>query len=168
MVLVRDRKNMLPLKKENIKKVSVIVSSHFDGIIKTLEPLKNALEERGLEVHIQRRLKSTAELKEISDNSDLIIYAAYVAMHMPAGYFRLFGEECQTFYHAFKYGKEKSVGVSFGYPYIHYDSMEGVDAFVNANSLDRDSQEAFVKALFGEIGFEGKSPVRLIPRANTM
>ena len=168
MVLVRDRANALPLKKENIKKVSIIASSHYDGILKALEPLKNALEERGMEVHIQRRLKSTAEVKEISESSDLIIYAAYVAMHMPAGYMRLFGEECQTFYHAFKHGKEKSVGVSFGYPYIHYDTMEAVDSFVNANGLDSDSQVAFVKALFGEIGFEGNSPVHLVPRANTM
>ncbi|MBQ5746797.1 MAG: glycoside hydrolase family 3 protein [Clostridia bacterium] len=168
MTLVRDRMGMLPLKKEGIKKVAIIASSHHEGIINALNPLKEALEERGMEVYIQRRLKSEAELKKISDNSDLIIYAAYVAMHMPAGYFRLFGEECLTFYHAFKHGKEKSVGVSFGYPYIHYDSMLAVDAFVNANSIDRDSQEAFVKALFGEIGFEGKSPVRLIPRANTM
>ncbi len=168
MTLVRDRTGILPVNKENIKKVSIIVSSHLPNIMEILEPLKNAFEKRGIEVHMQRRLKSVAELKEISDNSDLIIYAAYVAMFMPSGYLRLFGEECQTFYYAFKYGKEKSIGVSFGYPYVHYDSMEAVNAFVNANNMDVASQEAFVAALFGEIGFEGKSPVRLIPRANTM
>lgn len=168
MTLIRDRKNMLPVNKDNIKKVSIIASSHLETIVERLEPLKRALEARGMEVYIQRRLKSASELKRISDNSDLIIYAAYVAMHMPKGYLRLFGDECATFYHAFKHGKEKSVGVSFGYPYVHYDSMEGVDAFVNANSLDADSQRAFVEALFGEIGFEGKSPVLLVPRANTM
>ncbi|MBQ5746798.1 MAG: glycoside hydrolase family 3 protein [Clostridia bacterium] len=168
MTLVRDRQNILPFNKENVKRVSIIVSSHLDNIIEKLEPLKLALEARGMEVHIQRRLKSTAELKEISDNSDLIIYAAYVAMFMPSGYPRLFGEECQTFYYAFKHGKEKSVGVSFGYPYIHYDSMEAIDAFVNANNIGVDSQEAFVEALFGEIGFDGNSPVDLFPRANTL
>lgn len=168
MTLVRDRKNMLPLDKDNVKRVSIIASSHLDSIVERLEPLKNAFESRGMEVYIQRRLKSEMELKQISDNSDLIIYAAYVAMHVPKGYLRLFGDECATFYHAFKHGKEKSVGVSFGYPYIHYDTMDGVDAFVNANSLDAASQEAFVEALFGEIGFEGISPVDLVPHANTM
>lgn len=168
MTLVRDRKQLLPLKKENIKRVSVIVSSHSTTIMEDLEPLKKAFEARGIEVYMQRRLKNAQELKQISDNSDLIIYAAYVAMHCPKGYFRLFGDECQTFYYAFTHGKEKSVGVSFGYPYIHYDNMEGVDAFVNANSKDADSQIAFVEALFGEIGLEGNSPVLLTPRANTI
>ena len=130
--------------------------------------MKQALEARGIEVYMQRRLKNARELKKIADDSDLIIYAAFVGMHCPKGYFRLFGEECQTFYYAFNHGKEKSVGVSFGYPYIHYDNMEGADAFINANSLEKDSQIAFVEALFGEIGLEGKSPVLLEPRANTM
>ena len=168
MTLVRDRTGILPFKKENVKRVSIIASSHFDGIIEKLEPMKRAFEKRGMEVYIQRRLKSSAELKEISDNSDLIVYAAYVAMHMPKGYLRLFGDECQTFYYAFNHGSEKSVGVSFGYPYVHYDSMEAANAFVNANHISDISQEAFVEAIFGEIGFEGNSPVDIIPRANTM
>ena len=46
--------------------------------------------------------------------------------------------------------------------------MESIDAFINANSKDPDAQVAFVEALFGEIGLEGKSPVLLTPRANTM
>ena len=168
MTLVRDRNNLLPVKKENVKKVSVIVSSHKETIMEDLEPMKQALEARGIEVYMQRRLKNARELKKIADDSDLIIYAAFVGMHCPKGYFRLFGEECQTFYYAFNHGKEKSVGVSFGYPYIHYDNMEGADAFINANSLEKDSQIAFVEALFGEIGLEGKSPVLLEPRANTI
>ena len=168
MTLVRDRRQMLPFKKENVKRVTVIVSSHCPTIMEDLQPLKEALEARGMEVYMQRRLKNTYELKEIADRSDLIIYAAYVAMHFPKGYFRLFGDECQTFYYAFTHGKEKSVGVSFGYPYVHFDSMESVDAFINANSKDPDAQVAFVEALFGEIGLEGKSPVLLTPRANTM
>ena len=133
----------------------------------SINNLKSALETRGIQVHLQRRLKNSAELKDISDDNDLIIYAAYVGMHAPAGGLRLFGEECQTFYHAFNHGKEKSIGVSFGYPYIHYDTMENAPTFINAYSASRESMEAFVQAIFGEIACAGKSPVLLMPKANS-
>ena len=167
MTLVRERKPMLPLNKEKIKRVSVIISTHTDQFVQDLEALKEAFEARGIEVYMQRRLKSSAELKAISDNSDLIIYAAYVNSHEPAGEIRLFGEECKTYYHAFNHGKEKSIGVSFGYPYIHYDAMENADTFINAYNTSPAAMESFVEAIFGEIEIVGNPPVLLIPRANT-
>ncbi len=167
MTLIRDRHQLLPLKKENIKKVSVIVSSHSDSFIDELQVLKEALEARGMEVYMQRRLKSTAELKQISDNSDLIIYAAYVVGHVPKGAMRLVLEECETYYHAFTHGKEKSIGASFGYPYIHYDIMENADTFINTYNASPEAQKAFVEAVFGEIEIVGKSPVKIIPDANS-
>ena len=167
MTLVRDRCGMLPLDKEKIKRVSVIISTHYEKFTYQMEELKRALEERGIEVYMQRRLSNGAELKEIADKSDLIIYAAYVQMHCPSGYPRLFGEECMTYYHAFHYGKEKSIGVSFGYPYIHYDTMDNVDTFINAYNPSAESMRAFIDAIFGDIPIVGKSPVLLIPRANS-
>lgn len=167
ITLVRDRKNALPFDKKNIKKVSVIISTHSDAFVHKLDALKEAFEKRGIEVYFKRRLKSTAELKEISDNSDLIIYAAYVAMHQPAGALRLFAEECFTYYHAFTHGKEKSIGVSFGYPYIHYDTMENADIFINAYNPQPETMEAFVAAILGENEIIGNSPVLIEPRANS-
>ncbi len=167
MTLVRDRNNLLPLNKDKIKKVSIIISTHADRFVQDLQVLKEAFEARGIEVYMQRRLKSTVELKAISDNSDLIIYAAFVSMHEPAGAIRLFGEECRTYYYAFNHGKEKSIGVSFGYPYVHYDSMENADAFINAYNVAPEAMEAFVEAIFGEIEIVGNSPVLLTPRANS-
>ena len=167
MTLVRDRNNLLPVDKSKIKKVSVIVSSHRETFIDSLKHMKAAFEERGIEVYMQRRLKSTPELEKIAKDSDLIIYAAYVGPHCPKGGLRLYGEECETFYHAFNYGKERSIGVSFGYPYIHYDIMENADAFINAYGASADAQRAFVEAILGEIELSGKSPVLLQPRANS-
>jgi len=164
MTLVRDRNNLFPIDKKNIKKVSVIVSSHRDEFIDDLQPLKEAFEERGIEVYMQRRLKNTPELERISADSDLIIYAAFVESHIPKGGMKLFGKECETYYYAFNHGKEKSIGVSFGYPYIHYDIMENADAFVNAYNKSPEAQRAFVEAIFAEIEFLGKSPVLLEPR----
>ena len=164
MTLVRDRHQQLPLKKENIKKVGVVVSSHSDTFIDDLHVMKEEFEKRGIEVYMQRRLRNSAELKAISDDCDLIIYAAYVTGHMPKGGLRLFGDECETYYHAFNHGKEKSIGVSFGYPYIHYDIMENADTFINAYNKSPEAQKAFVEAILGEIEIVGKSPVDLVPR----
>lgn len=167
MTLVRDRQQLLPLDATAIKKAAIIVSTHAEWFMSSVNNLKAALEARGIQVHVQRRLKNSPELKAISDDNDLIIYAAYVGMHAPAGALRLFGDECQTYYHAFNHGKEKSIGVSFGYPYIHYDTMENAPTFINAYSTSRESMEAFVKAIFGEIECVGKSPVLLMPKANS-
>lgn len=167
MTLIRDRHQLLPVDQKSIKKVSIIISAHSEGFTQKLNALKESLEKRGIEVYMQRRLKNARELKAISDSSDLIIYAAYVAPWQPIGAMRLVGEECRTFYYAFNHGKEKSIGVSFGYPYIHYDSMENADTFINAYSPAPENMEAFVQAILGEIHLSGKSPVKIIPDANT-
>ena len=167
MTLIRDRHQLLPVDQKKIKKVSIIVSTHTETFTKQLDALKESFEKRGIEVYMQRRLKNARELKAMSDDSDLIIYAAYLAPHAPAGALRLVGEECRTFYYAFNHGKEKSIGVSFGYPYIHYDSMENADTFINAYWPAPENMEAFVQAIFGEIEITGKSPVKIIPDANT-
>ncbi len=167
ITLVRDRYGILPLEKKNIKKVSVIISTHAEGFVEQLEELKKSFAKRGIEVYMQRRLKSAFELKEISDSSDLIIYAADVHMHAPAGLMRLYGDEAYTYYHAFNHGKEKSIGVSFGYPYVHYDTMENAPAFINAYNALPETMEAFVAAILGEIEIVGKTPVLLEPRIAT-
>ena len=163
ITLVRDRTKLLPMKKENIKRVTIIVSSHLEEFEAELEPMKKAFEERGATVKMKRRLASADELKEISDNSDLIVYAVYVAGHCPVGGSTLFGDEAYTYFHAFKYGKEKSIGAAFGYPYIHFDIMENADAFINAYGKNPDSQTAFVEAVYGDIEIVGKSPIVLEP-----
>ncbi len=60
-------------------------------------------------------------------------------------------------------GNAKSIGVSFGYPYVHYNIMDGANTFVNAYSNSREQMEAFVEALYGEIPMAGVSPVYLEP-----
>ena len=42
-----------------------------------------------------------------------------------------------------------------GVPYIYYDYCINMENFVHALSATRESQIAFVRALFGEIPFEG-------------
>ncbi len=161
ITLLRDRNNLFPIDREKTKRISIIVSSHYEKYIENLEVFKEELEKRGASVYMQRRLSDFDELKRISDNSDLIIYSAYVDMHTPMGGPFLFGEECGTYFHAFSSGAEKSMGVSMGYPYVHFDVMENARTFVNTYSLNEKSIRALVRAMYGEIPFEGVSPVNL-------
>lgn len=164
ITLVRDRTNMLPFDKSKVKKVSVICSTHEDAFFeKDLLAFKKAFEDRGIAVYMQRRLKSNEELAEISKDSDIIIYAGYTNMHAPYGGPNLYGEECKTYLYAFTSGREKSVGVSFGYPYLHYDIMGSADAFINAYSKSPEMMRAVVQGILGEIPISGKSPVKLEP-----
>ncbi len=164
MTLVRDRRAMLPFNKDKVKNVTIVCSTHADYFFEQLEFMKECFEKRGAKVRLQRRIKSIAEMKEIDESSDLIIYAVYVAQHQPFGHMGLYGAECTTYIRAFTEGKEKSVGVSMGYPYIHYDILGNADAFINAYGTSPDIMEAFVKAVYGEIEITGKSPVELNPR----
>lgn len=164
VTLLRDRNNILPLDKDKIKKVSIIVSSHDDNFYNiSMQHLKKEFTDRGIEVYMQRRLNNAMELKEISDNSDLIIYAAHVSGHRPKGAAALMEKECETYFHAFKYGKEKSIGISCGSPYLAHDIMDNADAFVNLYGTSPALLKAFVEGIFGEIPFVGKSPVNLKP-----
>ena len=163
ITLVRDDNKMLPLDKDKIKNVLIIVSSHAKAFINDIEELKKELEKRGMEVKVQRRLTSFAELKKIDQENDLIIYAGQISMHNPKGGVAFFGEECETFHFAFSSGKEKSIGVSFGYPYIHYDFMGNCKTFINAYNRSPEIMKAFVECIFGEIPITGKSPVPLEP-----
>ena len=95
--------------------------------------------------------------------NDLIIYAAYIAPHRPMGGMFFFEEEAKTFQRAFFHGKEKSIGVSMGYPYIAYNYMGNSIMSINAYNSTEYVMEAFVASIFGEIPIVGTSPVDLNP-----
>lgn len=166
ITLVRDRRNRLPFSKDDVKRITIIASSHTDFFHKELDKMKVEFEKRGAEVTIQRRLKNEPELREIAAKSDLIIYAAYIAGHTPKGFPSFYDEEMNTFTFAFSVGAEKSIGVSLGYPYIHYDVMEQADIFMNIYGRGKESMKAFVEAVYGEIPIVGESPVKLEPDFN--
>ena len=126
-----------------------------------LEAMKKAFGNRGVNAVLQRRLESWDELKEIAENNDLIVYVGYIHFHQPKGAPSFYGDEHWSFRYAFTAGKEKSIGLSTGYPFIHYEFMDECPAFVNGYNATAETMEAFVSAIYGEIPFVGKSPVDL-------
>lgn len=157
--LVRDRKHALPFSQDKVKKVAIICYSHSDDTITQLKAMKEEFENHGAEVLLRKRLESYEEAKQIAEQYDLIVYAGYIGFHAPKGYPSFYGEEFWALRYAFVYGTEKSVGVSLGYPHIHYDFMDDANVFVNLYSPEAAGQKVFVQGLYGELPFVGKSPV---------
>ena len=162
ITLIRNNnESLLPVSKEKIKNVTIILYTHNESIMNSLSVMKSEFEKRGANVTLRRRLESWAELEEISKNNDLIIYVGYIHFHSPKGAPSFYGDEQWSFRYAFTSGKEKSIGISLGYPFIHYNFMDECPIFVNGYNATPDTQQAFVSAIYGEIPFLGKSPVDL-------
>lgn len=161
LTLVRDRSGIIPFNKEKVKNVAIVCYTHDESVYDSLFAMKEEFETRGMNVTMKRRLNSFEEAKEVADKNDLIVYVGYIGFHAPKGAPSFYGDEFWALRHAFVYGVEKSVGISLGYPHIHYDFMDDANAFVNAYSPSEGMQRAFVKGVFGEIPFVGKSPLVL-------
>lgn len=163
ITLVRDLNSLLPMDKSKIKNVTIVCSAHVDFFFENLKHMKKAFEDRGATVRLQRRIQNSAEMQEIDQTSDLIIYAVFVGPHKPKGHMGLYGDEVATYLHALTAGREKSIGLSMGYPYIHHDILGNADTFINAYGSSPELMDAFVEAVYGEIEITGKSPVKLKP-----
>ena len=158
LVLQCDCQKQLPFDENKVKNVAVICSSNHDPFFEQLQSMKTEFERRGMNVRLQRRISSYEEIKQIDDENDLIVFATYTMPHAPMGGLGLFGEECATYFFALSEGKEKSVGITFGSPYIYYDYCNNFNMFIHAFSNTEESQIAVVKAIFGEVPFEGHFP----------
>ncbi len=158
LVLQCDRIKQLPLNKDKIKNVAIVCAAHHEPFFKGLSKTKEEFEKRGINATLIRRLESYEQIDKIAEENDLILYATFAGPHAPMGGYGLYAEECGAFYFALHAGKEKSIGVTYGWPYLYYDYCMNMDTFIHAFSGCPESQEAVVKALFGELGFEGEFP----------
>ena len=138
--------------------MAIIISTHHEPFVSEINTLKEEFERRGINVHMQRRLESYPEIEKLANENDLLLYVSYTAIHAPFGGLGLYAEECATYFFALHKGKEKSIGVAFGSPYIYYDYCNNFPTYIHAFSPTPESQIAVVKALFGEIPFEGFFP----------
>lgn len=162
ITLVANDLNLLPLNKDKIKNISLITFAHSPGFFTAMDKLKTKLEARGYNVNTYDVL-TIQIMREIDRTSDLIIYAMHLGAHAPYGASSFYGDVMKSFFNVLSFGAEKSICVSFGSTNIYYDYFENCDTFINAYTYNEYMIDAFVKAIFGEIPFEGVSPIKLIP-----
>ena len=166
ITLLYDHNDLLPVSKEKVRKVAIIAASHMNSFFDDIYVMKDEFEKRGAktDIYAQPFDGGAKTIRRIEREYDLIIYAAYVAMHQPLGMPSLYGEQAGLFFSAFKNGVEKTIGVSMGYPYLHFDMMTGARTFINTYSNSPECQKAFVSAIYGEIPFDGISPFDVEPK----
>ena len=158
LTLVRDDPQLLPLK-ETPKHVTIFLYTHDESVFHEMDAMKKAFEARGTGVLLRRRPESFADVVDAAEHSDLIIYAGYIGHFAPKGAPSFYEDEFWSLRYAFTAGREKSIGISLGYPFIHYFFMDDAESFVNLYTSDSRVQEAFVAAVFGEIPFSGTAPI---------
>lgn len=166
--LVCNKKQFLPVKQDEIRNIAIIYSGHDkegDGKAwDNLGYLVEAFERRGARVHLQRRLTSFSEIRQLTEENDLILHAGYLMRNIPEGFSGFFGEEMQTFHYALDSGADKTVGLGLGSPFMYFDFFGSYQNFINAYYPCKETLEAVVATIYGEIPFEGKHPFRLIPQ----
>lgn len=159
-----NNEGIIPFDKSKVKKASIVVIAPSEKFRAEIVGLQDAFAKHGIESEVVYTIESKSELVRMSEESQIIVYACYLASSDPygfPGYTRQ--SEAITLLNGLSYGAEKSVVVSFGTPSVYYNYFETVDAYVNMYSSNKESMEAFVDGILGEFEFEGKSPVNLYP-----
>ncbi len=161
LTLVANHGGFVPVNKEKIKKVKVFYIGYSDLCKDNLEYMKAEFEKHGVECEIKDGYE-VSDTKTL-ENYDLIVYATYIGMHAPRGGPYFFGEKCQMLWDVMTVAKEKSVAVSFGNTNIYFNYFTAAPTFVNAYSVNKETIEAFVKGLYGDITFNDYNPFPLNP-----
>ncbi len=154
VTLLRNRKNVLPLKLEKDANVLVLTMPEHDKIPEILSVFKNNFEKRGYRVTYGCFTKFRSNyLKEINK------FAAVILLNNAKPLYGNFPSVPNAIwpFMADHEAKNKII-VSFATPYFLYDTASA-DTCINAYSDCKATQETVVKLIFGEIPFKGHSPV---------
>jgi len=172
ITLVRDREKALPLDPKKDKKILLVGLAPISrkggqGGLELLPQLKAQLEKRGFQVDYQHDIlyETQAWTEDFTSRYDRIIFAAIRVPHSPFGTIDFYDDEAQTVWAINSMPKDKIVVISFGSPYLGDQYFERVNTYINAYSNDPMMYSAAVKALLGEIPFQGVSPVKLSQNA---
>jgi beta-N-acetylhexosaminidase len=164
LTLLRQAPGELPLRKEKTPRLLVVVvvpATLAEARLKTFAPTVAALRQRGFEVDLRVNLSFYGDGMSASEGYDRVLFAFDRHTHEPIGTMQLYEAEALTAYTANSLPRERVISISYGDPYVHDVALPGVSTAINAYSHCPATQEAVVRALVGEIGFVGRSPVDL-------
>lgn len=162
ITLLNNKRGLLPLDPNKIKKIFMVAVTPVEkqGIrLPVLETLKDLFTERGIEVVF----KADAWLSDLRENDDcdLNLFVIDRPPMLYHGSKDIFGENGASVWASQASNKDKTLIVTFGNPYIYAKYYQGIEHYINAYDTNEEVFKAFVRAIFGEIPFEGVSPVEL-------
>lgn len=163
LTLVRNRRDILPLNTNKIRTVLILyASARPSTALIRVAPFVQKLEARGIQarVHVNGNCLDIAKMEEAGERFDAFFCLFDQHSHDLKNTMRPTGEmgECLWTLQNTE-TLEEPVIISLGSPYLLND-MPYADTLVNVYSSDPSVLEALDKALFGEAGFPGHSPVQ--------
>lgn len=170
ITLVRNRGELLPLNPQTTRRVLVILLNKVTEGRKyeRMNVFVDLLRARGLEVDILDEFEPLNTLRkwELSGvRWDATFAPFFLPLHGMMNTARPVGEAAKAIWAMQQAETIRPIGVSFATPYLLQD-MPFLDALVNAYSLHEETVELTVKALFGEVPFQGVTPVKADPQGD--
>lgn len=164
ITLVRNRSGLLPLNPQTTHRVLVVMLNKVTEGRKyeRMNTFVELLKARGLQVDILDEFEplNTVRRWELSGVRWDAAFAPYfLPLHGMMNTARPVGEAAKAIWAMQHAETIRPIGISFATPYLLRD-MPFLDTLVNAYSLHEETVELTVKALFGEIPFQGISPVK--------
>ena len=165
ITLIRNYDHLLPVSlKEgakililNIKKDREKEKNYYSS---DLDTIKAELEKRGFLVTSFDNATRADFVDHLEEYDLVLVNCKLGSKDYRGGSLRIDWQHISPFWRGEILRHPKVIFTSFGCPYKIYD-FPYLKTYINAYSSSESTQRAFVKALLGEIEFEGKSPVCL-------
>lgn len=163
--LVRNYGEILPLQLNKGDKILIInIKKERDSsnafYVCDLDEVETEFKNRGFEVMSYVNPRRSDYENDFEDAAVVLINCKLSSQDYAGGSLRVGWDHIAAFWRGDVLRHKKVVFTSFGCPYKLYD-YPYLKTYVNAFSYSESTQRAYVKALLGEIPFEGKSPVSL-------
>ena len=160
--LVTNANGTIPFDPKKVKKAAIIALSSMEDFKANIPVMVDAFAEYGIETTVVESITS-ATLKELDAENDIIIYACQIKTGFAAGMPFFDRPELRSLFHSMSYGATKSVVISFGHPTVYYNYFENCDMYINTYSADKCAMKAVIHGIMGQFKFVGKSPMSLFP-----
>lgn len=151
------RNSLIPINSSEYKKVRIVGIS-TDDCSAQLNILKEEFEKRGTKAEVYETwCNYHADFSTIDKDYDLLVFAYMLDSENPSPT----GKPAVTIHTSMIFDRDKTVVASFGSPYILKQYCETAKTYINAYKNEA-SLRTFVSGLYGEVKFEGKSPVKIM------
>lgn len=165
LTLVENRRGLLPLDSAKTRRILVFLATPREkGAKERLSPLLNALEKRGVKVdfHVNGNCLDLRRKEAEGEYYDALVAVFELWTHGLKNTMRPAGEMAEGLWTIQGLETMQPIIVSLGSPFLLYD-VPWSETYINAYSPNPATLAALERALFGEIPFEGISPVNLQP-----
>lgn len=163
LTLVRNREHLLPLDSEKTKTILLHRATNpTNGRKDDLAPLVQGLQARGIEVTVidNGNCLDVIQREKDGDQWDAYLVVFSLQIHQMKNTVRPVGEMGEVMWTLQNTLSQHPIVISCGTPFLLRD-MPFLDTLVNTYCPSAFTQEALVKALFGEIPFSSFSPVEI-------